>query len=152
MTLTRWDPFRDLVSLQERMNKLFEDSLARSNAADQELTSGAWTPAVDIYETPEEIVLRADLPGVGPGDVDLRIENNTLTLRGERKFLKEATEEDYHRIERSYGTFSRSFQLPGSVDQGAIKAGQRDGVLEVHMPKRPDTRPQQIKVEIDVKR
>lgn len=133
------------------MNKLFEDSLARSNAADQELTSGAWTPAVDIYETPEEIVLRADLPGVGPGDVDLRIENNTLTLRGERRFLKEATEEDYHRIERSYGTFSRSFQLPGSVDQGGIKAGQKDGVLEVHMPKRPDTRPQQIKVEIDVK-
>lgn len=151
MTLTRWDPFRDLVSLQERMNKLFEDSLARSNAADQELTSGAWTPAVDIYETPEEIVMRADLPGVGPGDVDLRIENNTLTLRGERRFLKEATEEDYHRIERSYGTFSRSFQLPGSVDQGGIKAGQKDGVLEVHMPKRPDTRPQQIKVEIDVK-
>lgn len=152
MTLTRWDPFRDLVSLQERMNKLFEDSLARSNAADQELTSGAWTPAVDIYETPEEIVMRADLPGVGPGDIDLRIENNTLTLRGERRFLKEATEEDYHRIERSYGTFSRSFQLPGSVDQGGIKAGQRDGVLEVHMPKRPDTRPQQIRVEIDVKR
>jgi HSP20 family protein len=134
------------------MNKLFEDSLARSNAADQELTSGAWTPSVDIYETPEEIVLRADLPGVGPGDIDLRIESNTLTLRGERKFLKEATEEDYHRIERSYGTFSRSFQLPGSVDQGGIKAGQKDGVLEVHMPKRPDTRPQQIRVEIDVKR
>ncbi len=148
MTLTRWDPFRDLVSLQERMNRLFEDSLARSNTTDQEMAMGAWTPAVDIYETPEEIVLKADLPGVDQKDIDLRIENSTLTVRGERRFMKEAKEEDYHRIERSYGVFSRSFQLPGSVDQTRILANHKSGVLEVHLPKREDTRPKQIKVDV----
>ena len=101
MALTRWDPFRDLVSLQERMNRLFEDSLSRSKTTDQEMAMGAWTPAVDIYETPEEVVLRADLPGVEQKDIDLRIENSTLTLRGERKFVREAKEEDYQRIVRS---------------------------------------------------
>jgi len=149
MALTRWDPFRDLVSLQERMNRLFEDSLARSNTADQEMAMGAWTPAVDIYETASEVVLKADLPGVEQKDIDLRIENSTLTLRGERKFMKEATEEDYHRIERSYGVFSRSFQLPGSIDQSKIKASHKEGVLEVHLPKKEDTRPKQIKVEVN---
>lgn len=148
MALTRWDPFRDLVSLQERMNRLFEDSLSRSKATDDEMPMGAWTPAVDIYETTDEIVLRADLPGVDQKDIDLRIENNSLTVRGERRFMKETKEEDYHRIERSYGVFSRSFQLPGSIDQGGVAASHRDGVLEVHMPKRPETRPKQIKVEV----
>lgn len=147
MTLTRWDPFRDLVTLQERMNRLFEDSLSRSKTTD-EMSMGAWTPAVDIFETPEEVVMRADLPGVDLKDIDVRIENNTLTLRGERKFLKEAKDEDYHRIERSYGTFSRSFQLPGTIDQGGIKATHKEGVLQVHLPKREDTRPKQIRVEV----
>ena len=147
-TLTRWDPFRDLVSLQERMNRLFEDSLSRSKTTDQEMAMGTWTPAVDIFETPETVVMRADLPGVDLKDIDVRIENNMLTLRGERKFLKEAKEEDYHRIERSYGVFSRSFQLPGSIDQTKIAAMHKDGVLEVHLPKREDTRPKQIKVDI----
>ncbi|HKY31837.1 MAG TPA: Hsp20/alpha crystallin family protein [Candidatus Polarisedimenticolia bacterium] len=148
MALTRWDPFRDLVSLQERMNRLFEDSLSRSKTTDQEMAMGAWTPPVDIFETPEEVVLKADLPGVDQRDIDVRIENSTLVLRGERKFLKEAKEEDYHRIERSYGVFSRSFQLPGTIDQGKITAVHKEGVLEVHLPKREDTRPKQIKVDI----
>lgn len=147
MALTRWDPFRDLVTLQERMNRLFEDSLSRSKTTD-EMAMGAWTPAVDIFETPEEVVLRADLPGVDLADIDVRIENSMLTLRGERKFLKEAKDEDYHRIERSYGTFSRSFQLPGAIDQGGIKATHKEGVLQVHLPKREETRPKQIKVEV----
>lgn len=147
MALTRWDPFRDLVTLQERMNRLFEDSLSRSKTTD-EMAMGAWTPAVDIFETPEEVVLRADLPGVDLSDIDVRIENNMLTLRGERKFLKEAKDEDYHRIERSYGTFSRSFQLPGAIDQNGIKATHKEGVLQVHLPKREETRPKQIKVEV----
>ena len=148
MTLTRWDPFRDLVGLQERMNRLFEDSLSRSKTTDQEMPMGAWTPPVDIFETPELVVLRADLPGIDQKDIDVRIENSTLTLRGERRFLKEAKDEDYHRIERSYGTFSRSFQLPGSIDQTKISAIHKDGVLEVHLPKREDTRPKQIKVDV----
>jgi len=148
MALTRWDPFRDLVSLQERMNRLFEDSLSRSKTTDQEMAMGAWTPAVDIFETAEEVVLKADLPGVEEKDIDVRIENSTLTLRGERKFMKETKEEDYHRIERSYGVFSRSFQLPGSIDQTKISATHKEGVLEVHLPKREDTRPKQIKVDV----
>ncbi len=148
MSLTRWDPFRDLVNLQERMNRLFEDSLSRSKTTDQEMPMGAWTPPVDIFETPEMVILRADLPGIDQKDIDVRIENSTLTLRGERRFLKEAKDEDYHRIERSYGTFSRSFQLPGSIDQTKIQAVHKDGVLEVHLPKREDTRPKQIKVEV----
>lgn len=148
MALQRWDPFRDLVSLQERMNRLFEDSLSRSKTTDQEMAMGAWTPPVDIYETPEAVVLRADLPGVDLKDIDVRIENSTLTLRGERRFTKEAKEEDYHRIERSYGTFSRSFQLPGAIDQAKIQAKHKEGVLEIMLPKREDTRPKQIKVDV----
>ncbi|HEY3176291.1 MAG TPA: Hsp20/alpha crystallin family protein [Candidatus Polarisedimenticolia bacterium] len=148
MTLTRWDPFRDLVNLQERMNRLFEDSMSRSKTTDQEMPMGAWTPPVDIFETPELVILRADLPGIDQKDIDVRIENSSLTLRGERRFLKEAKDEDYHRIERSYGTFSRSFQLPGSIDQTKIQAIHKDGVLEVHLPKREDTRPKQIKVDV----
>jgi|SRR5688572_13551966 len=148
MALTRWDPFRDLVTLQERMNRLFEDSLSRSKTTDQEMAMGAWTPAVDIFETPETIVLKADLPGIDEKDIDVRIENNVLVLRGERKFVKEAKEEDYHRIERSFGVFSRTFQLPGTIDQGGISAVHKDGVLEVHLPKREDTKPKQIKVDV----
>ena len=130
------------------MNRLFEDSLSRSKTTDQEMAMGAWTPPVDIFETPELVILRADLPGIEQKDIDLRIENATLTLRGERKFLKEAKDEDYHRIERSYGIFSRTFQLPGSIDQTKISAVHKDGVLEVHLPKREDTRPKQIKVDV----
>ena len=148
MALTRWDPFRDLVTLQERMNRLFEDSLSRSKTTDQEMAMGAWTPAVDIYETPEHVVLRADLPGIAEKDIDVRIENNVLVLRGERKFLKEAKEEDYHRIERSYGVFSRTFQLPGTIDQNKIQAVHQDGVLEVRLPKREDSKPRQVKIDI----
>jgi HSP20 family protein len=148
MALTRWDPFRDLVTLQERMNRLFEDSLSRSKTTDQEMAMGAWTPAVDIFETPELIVLKADLPGIDEKDIDVRIENNVLVLRGERKFVKEAKEEDYHRIERSFGVFSRTFQLPGTIDQTRISAVHKDGVLEVSLPKREDTKPKQIKVDV----
>ncbi len=148
MALTRWDPFRDMVTLQERMNRLFEDSMARSKTTDEEMAMGAWTPSVDIFETPEKVVLRADLPGVAEKEIDLRIENSMLTLRGERRFLKETKEEDYHRIERSYGSFSRSFQLPGTIDQEGIQATHKDGVLEVVLPKREDTRPKHIKVDV----
>jgi len=148
MALTRWDPFRDMVTLQERMNRLFEDSMARSKTTDEEMAMGAWTPSVDIFETPEKVVLRADLPGVAEREIDLRIENNMLTLRGERRFLKETKEEDYHRIERAYGSFSRSFQLPGTINQEGIQATHRDGVLEVVLPKSEETRPKHIKVDV----
>jgi HSP20 family protein len=149
MTLTRWDPMRDMMSLQERMNKLFEDSLARSRSTEQDdFPMGSWTPPVDIYETEDKVILRADLPGVDQKDIDLRIEDNTLILRGERTFAKEEKQEDFLRIERSYGSFQRTFRLPSSVDQNRVMANHRDGVLEVVLTKREETRPRAIKVEV----
>lgn len=114
MAIVRWDPFRDLHSLQERMNRLFDQTFSPAVRGEETLT--AWAPAVDIYETEKEIALKADLPGVEQSDVDIRVENNMLTLRGERK--KETKEDNYARVERSYGSFARSFSLPSSVDAG----------------------------------
>jgi len=148
MTLSRWDPFRDMTSLQERMNKLFEDSLMRSRTSDQEFPMGSWSPPVDIFETDDKVVLKADLPGIDQKDIDLRIEDGVLILRGERKFDKEKSQEDFHRIERAYGSFHRTFRLPGSVDQSQVLASHKDGVLEVVLIKKADTRPRQIKVEV----
>ncbi len=148
MTVSRWEPFRDMTNLQERMNKLFEDSLTRSRAASQEFPMGAWTPPVDIFETDDKVILKADLPGIDQRDIDVRIEDNTLILRGERKFEKEQNQEDFHRIERAYGAFQRTFRLPGSVDQNRVIATHKDGVLEVVLMKKEDTRPVQIRVEV----
>jgi HSP20 family protein len=150
MAIIRWDPFRDLVSLQERMNKLFDESyrgVPRGSEDDWAL-GGSWAPAVDIYEQGSDIVLKAELPGVDAKDVDIRIENSTLTLRGERKFDNEVKKESYHRIERSYGAFTRSFTLPSVVDQANIKAEFRDGVLRVTMPKREEAKPKQITINV----
>jgi HSP20 family protein len=109
---------------------------------------GAWTPSVDIYETDDKVVLKADLPGIEQKDIDLRIEDDMLVLRGERKFEKEEDKEDFHRIERTYGAFQRTFRLPGTVDQSKIEAKHKDGVLEVTLHKREDTKPRQIRVEV----
>ncbi len=149
MAIVRWDPFRDLLTLQERMNKLFDESYrGRAGSEDDWALGGAWAPAVDIYEQGSDLVLKAELPGVDPKDVDVRLENNTLTLRGERKFDNEIKRESYHRIERSYGAFSRSFTLPSTVDQNHIKAEYRDGVLRVTLPKREEAKPKQIAINI----
>jgi HSP20 family protein len=148
MALTRWDPFRDLLSLQERMNKLFEDSLARSSSPAGESAAGTWSPPVDIIEKEDEILLRAELPGIDLQNVDLQVHDDTLVLRGERQFDKETKKENYHRIERAYGTFSRSFTLPSSVDQGSIKAKLKDGILEVHLPKVQSAKPRPIPINV----
>lgn len=148
MTLTRWDPFRDLLSLQERMNKLFEDSLARSNSPAGEAAAGTWSPPVDIVEKEDEIMLRAELPGIDLKNVDLQVHDDTLVLRGERQFDQETKKENYHRIERAYGTFSRSFTLPSSVDQAGIKAKLKDGILEVHLPKVQSAKPRPIPIHV----
>lgn len=148
MTPSRWDAFRDMTSLQERMNKLFEDSLTRSRTSDEEFPMGSWTPPVDIYETDDKVVLKADLPGIDQKDIDLRIEDGMLVLKGERKFEREKSQEDFHRIERAYGAFQRTFRLPGSVDQTQVQATHKDGVLEVVLTKKEETRPFQIKVEV----
>jgi HSP20 family protein len=148
MTLTKWDPFKDLLSLQDRMNRLFDESVRNVKPGDEALSSAIWSPAVDIYETDDEVVVKAELPEVNQKDIDIQIENNTLTLRGERKFNKETKKENFHRIERAYGTFSRSFTLPGTIDQEKISADYKDGILKISMPKREETRPKQIKVAI----
>ncbi len=148
MAITRWDPFRDLISLRDRMNKLFEDSISRSQVPDQDLSTGEWRPNVDIYEAPDKIVLKADLPGVIQGDIELKIENNTLMIRGERHMDKETKQENYHRIERAYGAFSRSFTLPDTIDVDKVKAEQKNGILEVVLPKREETKPKKIEIEV----
>ncbi len=144
--ITRWDPFRSLVTLQEQMNRLFEDSFSRARGDESSLA--AWVPPVDIYETEGELVLRADLPDIQEKDLDLRVENNMLTIRGERKFDQTVKEDNYLRVERAYGTFSRSFSLPNTVNPDAIKAEYRNGVLEVRMPKREESKPKQIRVSV----
>ena len=150
MAIVRWEPFRDLMSLQERMNRLFDESYrgTRTGNADEWALGGSWAPAVDIYEQDGNIVMKAELPGIDPKAVDIRLENNTLTLRGERKLDKEVNEDNYHRVERSYGSFSRSFTLPTVVDQGNIKAEYKDGVLKLTLPKREEAKPRQIQVNV----
>ena len=150
MAIVRWEPFRDLVSLQDRMNRMFDESFrtARTGNADDWALGGSWAPAVDIYEQDGNIVMKAELPGVDPKAVDIRLENNTLTLRGERKLDKEVKEDSYHRVERAYGAFSRSFTLPTVVDQGSIKAEYRDGVLKLVLPKREEAKPRQIQINV----
>ncbi len=148
MAPIRWDPFRDLLSLQERMNKLFEDSMVRTASRAGETSQSTWTPAVDILEKEAEIILKAELPGVILEDVDLQIKDDILTLRGERRFDKETKKENYHRIERSYGLFSRSFTLPSIVDQAGIRARFKDGILEVKLPKGGSVDQKPIPIEV----
>jgi len=144
MAIVRWEPFRDMIALEDRLNRLFQQGLGPLR--DQE-SMQAWAPPVDIYETEKEIVLKADLPDVKPEDVDIRLENNTLTLRGERRFEKDVKDENYHRVERQYGSFSRTFSLPTTVDADKIDARYESGVLRVVLPKREEARPKQIRVK-----
>lgn len=151
MPIVRWEPFRDLVSLQERMNRLFDDSFRGTGrgAGDEDWAlGGSWAPAVDIYEHDGRIVLKAELPGVDAKDVDIRVENNVLTLRGERKFDNDVKRESYHRVERAYGAFQRSFTLPTVVDTDKIQAEFKDGVLRVTLPKREELKPKQIAINV----
>jgi HSP20 family protein len=147
MNIVRFDPFRDMAALQERVNRIFADAYRRDN--DELMTRGAWVPPVDIYETGNhELVLKAELPDVPREDITLRVENNTLTISGERKMDGEIKEEQYHRVERTYGTFSRSFTLPPTVDTGAIGAEYKNGVLTVRLPLREEAKPKQIQVQV----
>ncbi|HEK86384.1 MAG: Hsp20/alpha crystallin family protein [Candidatus Saccharicenans sp.] len=146
MAITKWDPFRDLMVLRDRMNRLFEDLVSSPRFEDSEIIQSTWSPAVDIYETENELVLTAELPGVEEKDVEIKIEDNTLTLKGERKFEKETKEENYHRIERAYGSFFRSFSLPNYIDQEKISAEYENGLLKVHMPKKSEVKPRKVKI------
>jgi HSP20 family protein len=147
MNIVRFDPFRDVAALQDRVNRLFADAYRRDN--DDLMTRGAWVPPVDIYETGNhELVLKAELPEVPREDIALRVENSTLTISGQRKLDDEVKEEQYHRIERTYGSFSRSFTLPPTVDTGAIGAEYKNGVLTVRLPLREEAKPKQIEVQV----
>ena len=147
-TMNRLDqPFRGATTLQEQFNHMFGNGLQR-NAEESNLTP--WAPAVDIYETENELVVKADLPDVNPQDLDIRVENNILTIRGERKFDSKAHEDNYLRIERAYGSFSRSFSLANSVKSESIQADYHNGVLTLSLPKREEAKPKQIKVNVNV--
>lgn len=150
MTIVRLEPFRDMVAVQDRLNRIFDDAVrGSSRGSDEDLAlDGQWAPSVDIFEHEGNLVLRAELPGIEPKDVDVRVENNVLTLRGERKFESEVKREKYHRVERAYGTFSRSFTLPSVVDTEKIKAEYKDGVLQVTLPQREESKPKQIQVSV----
>jgi HSP20 family protein len=143
--VNRWEPFRGSATLQEQVNRLFGNVLDRS-AEESNLTT--WAPAVDIYETEHELVVKADLPEVDPKELDIRVENNLLTIRGERKFEKKVNEDNYLRVERAYGSFSRSFSLANTVNSEAIKADYLNGVLTLTIPKREEAKPKQIKVKV----
>ncbi|HWR98025.1 MAG TPA: Hsp20/alpha crystallin family protein [Candidatus Methanoperedens sp.] len=148
MAVIRWTPFRELSTVQERMNRLFEDVMRAPYRSDEGLAASAWAPAVDIYETDKEIVLKAELPEMQEKDIDIKVEDNVLSITGERRMEKEVKEENYHRIERSYGSFNRSFTLPRTLDPEGIKAAYKDGVLKVNIPKKEEVKPKQIKIEV----
>lgn len=142
--LTRWDPFREVQALQNRMNRLFEEQYGNQ----EQLTTGAFVPPVDIYEDQQGIQLKLEVPGIDEKDLEIKVENNVLTVSGERKFEKEQKEENFHRIERRYGSFTRSFTLPSTVDTEKISAEYNAGVLNIHLAKREEAKPKQIKVSI----
>jgi HSP20 family protein len=144
-SVIRWDPFRNVSNLQAQVNRLFESNWP-GRGTDSSLAT--WAPAVDIYETENELVLKADLPDINEKDLDIRVENNTLSIHGERKFEQEVKEDNYLRIERSYGSFTRGFTLPNTVNTEAIKAEYKNGVLRIEMPKRAEAKPKQVKVNV----
>jgi HSP20 family protein len=149
MAIVRWwDPMRDLTVIQDKMNLIFEDTFSRTRGREEGLTTGLWTPAVDIYETDTSVVVKAELPGVQKEAVGVEVKDGVLTLRGERKYEKEVKEENFHRIERSYGSFQRAFSLPTTVDQDKVTAAMKDGVLEVTLPKKEQAKPKQIAVQV----
>jgi len=149
MSLVRFDPFREMMELQERINNLFSERLTRTGGREEAMTQAMWTPAVDIFESADELVIKAELPEVKKDDVQINVENNILTLKGERRLENEERRDNYHRIERLYGTFTRSFTLPSNVDQNKITAEFKDGVLRIVLPKREEAKPRQIAVKVN---
>jgi HSP20 family protein len=148
MTLiTRYDPFREFVTLQDRLNRLFRDPRG-AEGQDESLTSTAFAPAVDVYEDEHKVTLKIEVPGIDEKDIDVRIENNTLTVHGERKFDKEEKEENFRRVERQYGSFTRTFTLPNTVDQESVRADYDKGVLKITIAKKAEAKPKQIKVNV----
>jgi len=145
MTLVKWEPFRDLMAMQDRMTRLIDETLTR--IMKEEVGKGVWSPPVDILERGNEVVFKMDLPGVSQNEIEVRVEENTLIVQGERRFIKEVLDESYIQIERPYGTFRRTFNLPRAIDQENVKASYKDGVLQVILPKRQEAQLKQVLVE-----
>ncbi|KAF0218460.1 MAG: HSP20 family [Geobacteraceae bacterium] len=146
MAIVKYNPFGELRAMQEQMNRLLD--LAWNREAGEELKEGIWQPPVDIYEDENSVVIKAELPGVDQNDIQVKIEDSTLTLRGERKLDQTVKKENFHRVERYYGSFQRSFSLPHTVDQEKVKASCEKGILTITLPKKEETRPKQITVEV----
>ena len=142
--LTRWEPFREFATLQDRINRVFRDSYSGADR-DESLTTSSFAPAVDVYEDEHKVTLKIEVPGIDEKDIDVRVENNTLTVHGERKIEKE---ENYRRVERQYGSFTRTFTLPQTVDTDKVSANYDKGVLNVTLPKKAEAKPKQIKVNV----
>ena len=144
MVITCWDPFREVVALQSRVNSLFRDL----NEGEEPVAAASFVPAVDIYEDAKKIVLKLEVPGIEEKDLDIRVENHTLTVKGERKFEAEEKEQNFHRIERRYGSFFRAFTLPSTVDTESVQATYNAGVLKLELAKKPEAQPKQIKINV----
>ena len=145
MAIVRFEPFGGMTSAQRELDRLLRGIFSPSEG---EVSTRTWAPPVDIYEDGDNLVLKAELPGLSPDEVQVRVENNTLYLKGERKFDKEVKEQNYHRVERSYGTFTRTFTLPNSVDADKVAANFKDGVLTLTMPKKEEAKPKTIKIDV----
>ena len=144
MAITRWDPFREVVALQNRVNSLFRDL----NDGEDPVAAASFVPAVDIYEDEQKVVLKLKVPGIEEKDLDVSVENHTLTVKGERKFEAEEKEKNFHRIERRYGSFYRAFTLPSAVDTESVAASYNAGVLKLELKKKPEAQPKQIKINV----
>ena len=151
MAIMGYEPFRQLLLLQDRLNRAFDqpNGHGRGTVEPAESVTGTWTPQVDVFESADAITLKVELPEVNPKNVELQIEGNALTLRGERNLENADNRESYHRIERSYGPFNRTFTVPSTVDTENVRAECRDGVLRITLPKKAETKPKQIKVQVD---
>jgi HSP20 family protein len=145
--LTRFEPFREFSTLQDRMNRLFRESY-NEGGRDESLTTSSFAPAVDVYEDEHNVTLKIEVPGIDEKDIDIQLENNTLTVHGERKIEKDEKEENYRRVERQYGSFTRTFTLPPTVDGEKVSANYDKGVLKITLPKKAEAKPKQIKVNI----
>jgi HSP20 family protein len=146
MAITRWDPFREVVALQNRVNSLFRD--LNGNEGEDPVAAASFVPAVDIYEGAKKVVLKLEVPGIDQKDLDIRVENHTLTVKGERKFEAEEKEQNFHRIERRYGSFFRAFTLPSTVDTESVQANYNAGVLKLELAKKPEAQPKQIRINV----
>lgn len=145
MAIVRWDPLKDLMTMHDRMNKIFDETLSKSAQGNY----GDWLPPVDIFETEDHIIIMSELPGMKEEDMDIQVSDGVLTLKGEKKYPIEGERDNYYRLERSYGKFSRSFSIPNTVDIGSVKANLKDGLLKVTLAKKEEIQPRVIKVETE---